>query len=151
MLGRLSRWWVRMARAIYDYSVLTTLLLPTRGQAWVGGADVTREPARVRRQLGFHTGSDASFYARLSARENLLLFASLNNLGAREAQPRIAKLSDLMALGEILDRQVRTLSTARSIASGWPAPCSTGPRCWSSTSLREPRPAGRRRVQTLPS
>src|ERR1700679_1087482 len=55
--------------------ILTTSLLPTRGHAWVGGADVVRDPARVRRQLGCHGGSDGSFYARLSARENFLFFA----------------------------------------------------------------------------
>jgi ABC-2 type transport system ATP-binding protein len=62
--------------------ILTPLLLPTRGRAWVCGSDVVRDPARARQQLGFHSGSDASFYARLSARENLRLFASLNNIAA---------------------------------------------------------------------
>ena len=91
--------------------ILTTLLLPTRGRASVGGADVAREPARVRQQIGFHSGSDASFYARLSARENLRLFASLNNIGRAEADRRIAQLADLLSLGDIMERQVRTLST----------------------------------------
>ena len=91
--------------------ILTTLLLPTRGRAWVNGVDVLREPARVRQQLGFHSGSDASFYARLSAHENLLLFASLNNLDRVEANRRIAQLGDLLGLRGLLKRQVRTLST----------------------------------------
>jgi len=91
--------------------ILTTLLLPTRGRAWVGGLDVVREPAGVRRQFGFHSGSDASFYARLSARENLRLFASLNNVGRTESDQRIAQLADLIGLGASLDRQVRMLST----------------------------------------
>ena len=91
--------------------ILTTLLLPTRGRAWIAGRDVTREPARVRQQLGFHSGSDASFYARLSARENLRLFASLNNVSRAESDRRITDLSELLGLGAILDQQVRTLST----------------------------------------
>ena len=91
--------------------ILTSLLLPTRGRAWVGGLDVVREPARTRRQLGFHSGSDASFYARLSARENLRLFGALNNIGRAEADRHIAHLSDLLGLGNVLDRQVRTFST----------------------------------------
>jgi ABC-type multidrug transport system ATPase subunit len=91
--------------------ILTTLLLPTRGHAWVGGADVEREPARVLRQLGFHSGSDASFYARLTVRENLRLFAALNNIHPSDANSRIAHLSELLHLGPVLDRQVRTLST----------------------------------------
>ena len=91
--------------------ILTTLLLPTRGRAWVGGADVLREPAAVRRQLGFHGGSDASFYARLTGRENLRLFAALNNISNEEADSRIGQLGDLLHLNEILPRQTRTLST----------------------------------------
>jgi ABC-type multidrug transport system ATPase subunit len=91
--------------------ILTTLILPTKGRAFVGGADVEREPRRVLQQLGFHSGSDASFYARLTARENLRLFAALNNLSAVDAAGRIAHLSELLHLEPVLDRQVRTLST----------------------------------------
>ena len=91
--------------------ILTTLLIPTRGRAHVGGFDVAREPAKVRLQIGFHTGGDACFYSRLSARENLLLFAGLNNLSSAEASRRIAELTGPFGLGELLDRQARTLST----------------------------------------
>lgn len=91
--------------------ILTTLLLPTRGRAWINGVDVLREPARVRLQIGFHSGSDASFYARLSARENLRLFACLNNLDRREAEKSISELAEWLGLGDALERQVRTFST----------------------------------------
>jgi ABC-type multidrug transport system ATPase subunit len=91
--------------------ILTTLLLPTRGRAEVCGFDVAHEPAKVRRQLGYHTGADACLYARLSGRENLELFALLNNLSRAETSRRIADLTDLLGLGALLDRQVRALST----------------------------------------
>ncbi len=91
--------------------ILTTLMLPTSGRAEVCGFDVAREPARVRRQLGYHTGADACLYARLSGRENLELFAELNNLRRADASQRIAGLTDLLGLGGLLDCQVRTLST----------------------------------------
>ncbi|MBZ5659091.1 MAG: ABC transporter ATP-binding protein [Acidobacteriia bacterium] len=91
--------------------ILTTLLIPTRGRAEVCGYDVARESAKVRLQIGYHTGADACFYSRLSGRENLNLFAGLNNLPAKETARRIAELSDLFGLGPLLDRQVRTLST----------------------------------------
>jgi len=91
--------------------ILTTLLIPTRGHAQVGGFDVAREPAKVRLQIGYHTGGDACFYARLTARENLVLFAGLNNISAAEASRRIAGLSEPFGLGDLLDRQVRMLST----------------------------------------
>jgi ABC-2 type transport system ATP-binding protein len=91
--------------------ILTTLLLPTRGRAEICGFDVAREPAKIRRRLGYHTGADACLYARLSGRENLELFALLNNLSRSETSQRIADLTDLLGLGSLLDRQVRTLST----------------------------------------
>ncbi len=91
--------------------ILATLILPTRGRAAVAGFDVEREPAQVRRQLGYHTGSDTGFYGRLSARENLQFFAALNNLTGHEASGNIARVVYLLGLGPVLDHQVRTLST----------------------------------------
>jgi ABC-2 type transport system ATP-binding protein len=91
--------------------ILTTLLIPTRGRARVCGFDVAREPAKVRLQIGYHTGGDACFYSRLTARENLLLFAGLNNISGAEASRRIAELTVPFGLGDLLDRQARTLST----------------------------------------
>jgi ABC-2 type transport system ATP-binding protein len=91
--------------------ILTTLLIPTRGRAQVCGFDVASEPAKVRLQIGYHTGGDACFYSRLTARENLLLFGVLNNISDAEAGRRIAELTEPFGLGELLDRQVRTLST----------------------------------------
>ena len=91
--------------------ILTTLLIPTRGRAQVGGFDVAREPARVRLQIGYHTGGDACFYSRLTARENLVLFAGLNNISEEGAARRIAELTGPFGLAELLDRQVRMLST----------------------------------------
>jgi ABC-2 type transport system ATP-binding protein len=91
--------------------ILTTLLIPTRGRARVCGFDVAREPAKVRLRIGYHTGGDACFYSRLSAKENLMLFAVLNNISEDEASKRIAEITGPFGLGELLDRQVRTLST----------------------------------------
>ena len=91
--------------------ILATLFLPTQGRAEVAGFDVVREPARVRGQLGLYTGADAAFYGRLTARENLEFFATLNNLPRRETARSIARNAELLGLGEALDRQVRTLST----------------------------------------
>ena len=84
--------------------ILTTLLIPTRGRAWVGGFDVAQEPAKVRLQIGHHTGADACFYSRLTARENLMLFAGLNNLSRSEASQRIRELADPFGIGALLDR-----------------------------------------------
>lgn len=91
--------------------ILATLIVPTRGRAMLGGFDVEREGAGARRQLGYHTGGDEGFYARLSGRENLAFFAAMNNLTGTEAHERIAAVTEWMGISGELDRQVRTLST----------------------------------------
>jgi ABC-2 type transport system ATP-binding protein len=91
--------------------ILATLLFPTGGRAALGGCDVERDGARARRQLGYYTGGDEGFYGRLSGRENLAFFAAMNNLTGREAQSKIASVSEWLGLWGDLDRQVRTLST----------------------------------------
>lgn len=91
--------------------ILATLLLPTRGRALVAGFDVTRDPACVRSQIGFHTGGDGGFYPRLTAIENLRFFAALNNITGPSMSARIAHVTELFGLRDVLRRQVRTLST----------------------------------------
>ena len=91
--------------------VLATLLIPTRGRALVAGFDCAREPAAVRRNFGYHAGSDLGFYARLTGRENLRFFGRLNHLSDSFLKTRIPALAERFELGDALDRQVRTLSS----------------------------------------
>jgi ABC-2 type transport system ATP-binding protein len=91
--------------------ILATLLIPTRGQATLGGFDVGRESAEARRMFGYHTGGDEGFYARLSARENLAFFAAMNNLSRADTRQRIETIAELMGIQNDLTRQVRTFST----------------------------------------
>jgi len=91
--------------------ILATLLLPTAGKAIVAGHDAVRDPAAVRRQLGYHAGSDLGFYARLTGRENLRFFGRLNHLSDSYLRTRIPALGEVFELGDALERQVRTLSS----------------------------------------
>lgn len=91
--------------------ILSTLLLPTSGQIRVAGHDAVQSPRDVRRNLGFHAGSDFGFYARLTGRENLNFFGRLNHLSNAAARDRIEELSARFELSETLDRQARTLSS----------------------------------------
>lgn len=91
--------------------ILATLLLPTQGRAQIAGHDAVLEPRAVRRQLGYHAGSDLGFYARLTGRENLRFFGRLNHLSNDAAAQRIRNLATQFHLEDALDRQVRTLSS----------------------------------------
>jgi len=90
---------------------LATLIVPTRGRARLGGFDVEREAAGARRQLGYHTGGDEGFYARLTGRQNLAFFAAMNNLTTADARQRITAVAEWMGIAGEIDRPVRTLST----------------------------------------
>ncbi|HKN23257.1 MAG TPA: ABC transporter ATP-binding protein [Candidatus Acidoferrum sp.] len=91
--------------------ILATLLIPTRGTAIVAGFDCARDPKAVRRNLGYHAGSDLGFYARLTGAENLRFFGRLNYLSDSFLRTRIPSLAERFELGGALDRQVRTLSS----------------------------------------
>ncbi|HUI50304.1 MAG TPA: ABC transporter ATP-binding protein [Terriglobales bacterium] len=91
--------------------ILATLLLPTRGRASLAGHSVTDDPAAVRRQIGYHAGSDLGFYSRLTGRQNLLFFGRLHHLSDDLLGRRIAELAERLGLQKSLDRQARTLSS----------------------------------------
>ena len=91
--------------------ILATLLLPTRGRASLAGHNVMQAPAAVRRQLGYHAGSDLGFYARLTGRQNLLFFGRLHHLSDEFLGKRIHELAERLGLQGSLDRQARTLSS----------------------------------------
>jgi ABC-2 type transport system ATP-binding protein len=91
--------------------ILATLLIPTHGKASIAGHDVVDESREVRRNLGYHAGTDLGFYARLTGRENLRFFARLNHLPDKLIESRTAFLAERFELGSALDRQVRMLSS----------------------------------------
>src|SRR5258706_15523659 len=63
--------------------ILATLLLPTRGQAFVAGHETSQDPLAVRRNLVYHARSDQGFYPRLTVPADVLFFAALNHLTNR--------------------------------------------------------------------
>jgi ABC-2 type transport system ATP-binding protein len=89
--------------------ILTTLLPADAGLAFVAGANVRRDPALVRRRIGYVSqrgGSDAE----ATGRENLLLAGRLYGLSAAAARRRFAELAEVFDLTELADRPVRTYS-----------------------------------------
>src|SRR3954469_2445396 len=89
--------------------ILTTLLSPTSGRAFVAGRDVAREPRAVRERIAV-AGQDASLDERLTGRENLMLIGRLQRLSRRDASRRTDELLDRFAIAHAADRQVGTYS-----------------------------------------
>jgi ABC-2 type transport system ATP-binding protein len=78
-------------------NILTTLLHPTSGQAFVGGHDVVREAAGVRSLIGV-VPQENNLDRYLTARENLILHAKMHRMPPSSYQRRIDELLDLMGL-----------------------------------------------------
>jgi ABC-2 type transport system ATP-binding protein len=91
--------------------LLSTLVLPTKGEARVLGHDVMREDGQVRRVIGLASPDERSFYWRLSGRRNLEFWGALHDLRGRALAARIAELSERLELGEFLDRRFDTYSS----------------------------------------
>ncbi len=89
--------------------MLTTLLSPTTGTAAVGGYDIIKSPADVRRRIGY-VSQLVSADGALNGYENLRLSAKLYGLPAAERGPRIANALEFMGLTESSHRLVRTYS-----------------------------------------
>ena len=89
--------------------MLITLLPPTAGSATVAGADVAREPGRVRRRIGY-VPQLVSADGSLTARENLRLSARLYHLPRSEREAAIEDGLAFMGLADVGDRLVRTYS-----------------------------------------
>jgi ABC-2 type transport system ATP-binding protein len=69
--------------------LVSTMLLPDAGSVCVGGFDVQSNPGDVRRQVGIAVAAERSFFPRLSARENLEFFATLDEVPRSEREYRI--------------------------------------------------------------
>lgn len=89
--------------------MLTTLLLPTGGQASVCGHDIAREPAQVRTRIGY-IGQSGGTNMMATAREHLILQARLYGMIARDAWARADELIDRLQLSAFADRIARTYS-----------------------------------------
>ncbi|MGC9074983.1 MAG: ABC transporter ATP-binding protein [Candidatus Bipolaricaulaceae bacterium] len=91
--------------------IVATLLLPTRGEVRVNGLDALRYPGKVRPLLGVVLAGERTLYWKLTARENLLLFAGLYNLPRKRARKRADELLELVGLSEFADVTVEKFST----------------------------------------
>jgi ABC-2 type transport system ATP-binding protein len=89
--------------------MLTTLMPIDSGQALVAGLDVARDPAAVRRRIGYVSqlgGADRP----ATGRENLLLQGELYGMSRPAASARADELSEVFELGAFFDRRVLTYS-----------------------------------------
>ncbi len=99
-------------------NVITGLQAPDSGSVRLGDAEITgwSAPRRARAGLG-RTFQGARLFDRLSVRENVEVVALSGGLRRRAAAAKARELLDLFALGEVAEREARSLphGTARRL------------------------------------
>jgi ABC-2 type transport system ATP-binding protein len=89
--------------------MLSTLLRPSAGEAWVAGHAVQKEKLAVRRNIGV-VFQDPALDATLTVAQNLRFAGRLNGLPRAELERRSAELLELFGLVDKRNQPVATLS-----------------------------------------
>jgi ABC-2 type transport system ATP-binding protein len=91
--------------------ILTTLLGPSSGRAWVAGHDVVQEPQQIRPLINMVSGGEYSGYGLLTVRENLWMFSQFYGIPSKLANQRIRDLLGVVGLSDRLNTKTSELST----------------------------------------
>ncbi|HEX4834042.1 MAG TPA: ABC transporter ATP-binding protein [Trebonia sp.] len=89
--------------------MLTTLVRPTGGRAWVAGHDVAADPVAVKRRIGVVTQNN-TLDMQLSVTANLEFRSRYFGLSARAAARRATQLIDAFGLGDRRNAMANQLS-----------------------------------------
>ena len=93
--------------------ILTTLLSPTSGRAWVDGHDVVKEAAAIRPKINLVSGGESSGYGVLNVRENLWLFSQIYGVSNADAKERIGRILEVVGLADKAGTRISHLSTGQ--------------------------------------
>ena len=93
--------------------ILTTLLLPSEGEARIFGFDVQRQTKQIRRIMNMVAGGEQSGYGILTVREQLWMFSQFYGLPSRDGWNRVDELIDAVGMQDQRTQRVSTLSTGQ--------------------------------------
>ena len=93
--------------------ILSTLLLPTSGKAFVSGFDVEKDFVDVRKRINMVSGGEISGYGLLTVRENLWMFSQFYGIKSAVAHERIDDMLEEFGMLDKRTEKVRTLSTGQ--------------------------------------
>jgi ABC-2 type transport system ATP-binding protein len=89
--------------------MLNTLIQPTSGTAVVAGFDIRKNPAKVRKVIGY-VAQDVGVDERATGRENLTLYGHFYRLDGNTIRKRVKELFELVDLAGYEDKIVSTYS-----------------------------------------
>jgi ABC-2 type transport system ATP-binding protein len=96
--------------------ILSTLLIPSSGDAWVNGYHIEKNENDVRASVGCMLMGERGLYWKLTGRENLEYFGSLYQLTLAERRRRAQHIIDLLNISDISDRPVESYSSGQKMS-----------------------------------
>ncbi len=90
--------------------IISTALRPSSGTALINGVDVSKDPQKVREQIGFLSGN-TGLYGRLTAREMVAYFGKLYGMENSAVRRRTDELFTLLDMNKFADSRNEKLST----------------------------------------
>ena len=93
------------------FKMLSTLILPDAGTANIAGFDVRNEGGAVRRSLAPVIANERSLYWRLSAVENLRLYAALQGLRGADVRAEVDRVLGITGLSDTGEKMVGVFSS----------------------------------------
>lgn len=91
--------------------ILSTLILPSSGYALIHGMDVVKHEKEIKSIIGVVVSDERSFYWRLTGRENLSFFSTLNNIPGDEALIKIEEIAMQLGFADQLDHRFQEYSS----------------------------------------
>jgi ABC-2 type transport system ATP-binding protein len=91
--------------------MLSTLIIPDGGSASVAGKDVLKDAAEVRQLVSPCLTMERSLYYRLTARQNLEVYADLQAVDRHQRNGRITEVLTAVSLGETGEKMVGQFSS----------------------------------------
>ena len=93
--------------------ILTTLLAPSGGEAYVDDLDVVKQANTVRQRINMVSGGETSGYGVLKVRENLWMFSQFYGVTWKDANAQIDEMLKIVELEDKANALVSTLSTGQ--------------------------------------
>src|SRR3989304_7803585 len=90
-------------------SMLSCLVAPTQGDAWIDGHSVRTEPEAVKRSIGV-VPQEIALYPDLSAHENLAFWGRMYSLRGEELKKRIEAVLEVAGLSERAAEKIEAYS-----------------------------------------
>ncbi len=88
-------------------SMISGLLEPTTGDAWIDGHSITKEPIAAKKLMGF-IPQEIALYPQLSARQNLAFFGKMYGMGGKDLNRRVDEILEFI---DLVDRQKDRIDT----------------------------------------